>query len=94
MCPAGERHFSKKKRLNTHSVKGGTYRSDGPLSTKNTKKNVHYFILSALPNKKAAPLHFCGVMRLYFVCTIPGIKLLLFVAQTLWLFHAYDKNKN
>jgi len=79
--------------LNTHSVNAGTYRSDGPLSTKNTKKNAHYFILSTLQNKKTAPLHLCGVMRLYFAGTNPK-KLLLYLARIKWLFHAYDKNEN
>jgi len=50
--------------LNTHSVKAGTYRSTGPLSTKNTKKNTHYFIFSAQQNKKSAPFLFQGVVRL------------------------------
>jgi len=43
-----------KKRLNTHSVNAGTYRPDGALSTKNTQKITHYFILSALTINKAA----------------------------------------
>ena len=46
------------KRLNTHSVNAGTYRSDGPLSTKNTQKFAYCFILLSLPNKKVVPLPF------------------------------------
>jgi hypothetical protein len=46
------------KRLNTHSVNAGTYRSDGPLSTKNTQKFAYCFILLPLPNKKVVPLPF------------------------------------
>jgi transposase-like protein len=53
----------KEKRLNTHSVNAGTYRSDGPLSTKNKQKNVYDFILLALPNKKNAPVYFYTVVR-------------------------------
>jgi hypothetical protein len=52
--------------LNTHSLNAGTYRSDGALSTKKKKKNTHYFIFSALPNKKVLLLPFLGAVRLYF----------------------------
>ena len=55
-----------KKRLNTHSVNAGTYRSDGPLSTKNTQKIAYYFILLALPNKKVIPLPFADAAQLQF----------------------------
>jgi hypothetical protein len=61
----------KKKRLNTHSVNAGTYRSDGPLSTKNNQKNVYDFILLALPNKKNVPVYFYTVMRPYFASKFP-----------------------
>jgi len=47
-----------KKRLNTHSVNAGTYRSDGPLSTKNTQIFAYCFILLSLQNKKVVPLPF------------------------------------
>jgi hypothetical protein len=55
-----------KKRLNTHSLKAGTYRSDGALSTKNTKKDSHYFILAVPQNKKVAPLPFLGARDFNF----------------------------
>jgi hypothetical protein len=57
----------KKKRLNTHSVNAGTYRSDGPLSTKNNQKIVYDFILLALPDKKSASFHFYHAAGPYFV---------------------------
>ena len=55
------------KRLNTHSVNAGTYRSDGPLSTKNTQKFAYCFILLSLPNKKVVPLPFFRRHDFYFL---------------------------
>jgi len=52
--------------LNTHSVNAGTYRSDGPLSTKNTQKIAYYFILLALLHKKVAPHTFFAAARLKY----------------------------
>jgi hypothetical protein len=53
-----------KKRLNTHSVNAGTYRSDGPLSTKNKQKIAYYFILLTAQNKKVVPHPFSDAARI------------------------------
>jgi hypothetical protein len=83
------------KRLNTHSVNAGTYRSDGPLSTKNTQKFAYCFILLSLPNKKVVPLPF--FRRHDFNLKKNSGKNLHFLSHRFplfWFFHADYKNQN
>jgi len=83
--------FSEKKRLNTHSVNAGTYRSDGPLSIKKHKEKGTLFYFMEHDKLKSRATRFLPSDAAFFNCTTRIKKVLLFAGHFMGRFHADDK---